>query len=80
MSDDDDDDYGVEELVGLRFYLSIERDPDDEDLLNVSIAGIPREVIPAVFSRSISDIVTTTLMGMEMETIYGDDTEDEEEG
>lgn len=74
MSDDDEEDI-IDALVGLRFYLSIERDPEDHDLLNIALAEIPRDIVPYVFSRPVSDIVTTTLMGIEMETLYGDDEE-----
>lgn len=62
MSDDDEEDI-IDALVGLRFYLSIERDPEDHDLLNIALAEIPRDIVPYVFSRPVSDIVTTTFDG-----------------
>jgi hypothetical protein len=71
MSDDDDD-----RKVSYVFGLSLE--VDGEDTLSIVLSEVPRKHIPYMFSTTIADVITTSLMDLHMTEVYDDDEDDEE--
>lgn len=70
MSEDDTTSY--------QFGLTLEVG-DDGHTLDITLSDVPRHHIPYMFSPTISDVITTTLMDMAMIEYEPDDDEDEDE-
>lgn len=63
----------------FRFELSIEF--NDDGSLDITLGGVVREHMKYMFSTTIADIITTTLMDLETRTLHGDfDDEVDEDG
>lgn len=70
MSDDDG-------MISHVFGLSLELRGDDH--LNITLSEVPRKHIPHMFSTSIADVITTSLMDMDMMDMESDDDDDEDD-
>ena len=84
--DDDEDDF-IEETdedeeagrIIHRFELSMEF--NDDGSLEITLGGVRREHMRYMFSTTIADIITTTLMDLETRTLHGDfDDEVDDDG
>ena len=69
MSNIDDD-------ASYRFGLTLE--VGDSDTLDITLSDVPRRHVPYMFSPTIADVITTTLMDMAMAE-YEDDEDDEDD-
>jgi hypothetical protein len=52
---------------------------DGEDTLNIVLSQVPRKHIPYMFSTTIADVITSSLMDLHMTEAYDDDEEDDDE-
>jgi hypothetical protein len=68
MSADKDD--PINYVFGLTLELK------GEDYLNIVFSEVPRKHVPYMFSTTIADVITTSLMDMHM--TEADDDEDDE--
>lgn len=72
MSTPDDD------HLRYRFGLTLEID-GDADTLDIVLTDVPRKHIPLMFSTTIADVITTTLMDMAMMPDDEDDEPDDDD-
>ena len=74
--EDEDEDPG---RIVHRFELSMEF--NDDGSLEITLGGVRREHMRYMFSTTIADIITTTMMDLETRTLHGDfDDEVDEDG
>ena len=71
---DDDDDRKISYIFGLTLELG-----GDDDTLKIVLSKVPRKHIPYMFSTTIADVITTTLMDMHMVEAVDDDEDEDEE-
>ncbi len=71
--DDDDEDEVVDEF---KFQMALEVNHKD-NTLDIEFLGIPREHVQHMFSTAVADVVTTSLMELELKQLEEDDEEPE---
>lgn len=62
----------------FRFELSIEFNGDGS--LDITLGGVVRDHIGCMFSTSIADVITTTLMDLETRVLHGEFDDEDDDG
>jgi hypothetical protein len=62
----------------ISYVFGLTLEVDGEDTLNIVLSKVPRKHIPYMFSTTIADVITTSLMDLHMTETYDEDDEDEE--
>lgn len=68
---------GANEDDSYRFGLTLEL--SDNGTMDITLTDVPRHHVPYMFSPTIADVITTTLMDMAM-IDYDEEDDDDEEG
>jgi len=71
MTDDDN-------FPKISYVFGLTLEVDGEDTLSIVMSKVPRKHIPYMFSTTIADVITTSLMDLHMVEPYEDDDEDDE--
>ena len=67
-----------EDLSATPYQFGLTLEIGDGDTLDITLSDVPRKHIPYMFSTTIADVITTTLMDMSMLDYEDDEDEDEE--
>lgn len=67
----------VDDPDSYRFGLTLEL--SENGTMDITLTDVPRQHVPYMFSPTIADVITTTLMDMAMIDYDEDDDEEDEE-